>query len=202
MYISVPHGRTTFLNLVSVILAVPMMPRFLPQRDVRQLDDEVWALLYNVSNGRAALPPSFPSSYSKSSSPSRVPTSSSSFSTSRWPERNLSPRSPSSGILSSVRPTRPQPYSPGRAPRLQSQNTLSKTSATTSGGSKYALVYKSFSLHQDDLLYWQLPAQFKGNKVTVAILTNQHAFPLPHSPHPHTLLPLVSQLSTLPMANV
>ncbi|XP_023271432.1 basement membrane-specific heparan sulfate proteoglycan core protein [Seriola lalandi dorsalis] len=31
--------------------------------------------------------------------------------------------------------------------------------------SQYALVYKGFSLHQDDLLYWQLPALFTGDKV-------------------------------------
>lgn len=36
----------------------------------------------------------------------------------------------------------------------------------SSSASQYALVYKGFSLHQDDLLYWQLPAQFTGDKVT------------------------------------
>nr|XP_033484843.1 basement membrane-specific heparan sulfate proteoglycan core protein isoform X12 [Epinephelus lanceolatus] len=145
------------------------------QADVRELDDKVWALFPNFSNGRAGSPPFFPSSskstssFSSSSSSSsssshysRIPTSSSS----RYTLRNLSPPSPPSGISSSVRPTRPQPYSPGHSPHLQSKNTLSKTSARSSGdGSKYALVYKGFSLHQDDLLYWQLPAQFTGDKV-------------------------------------
>lgn len=40
----------------------------------------------------------------------------------------------------------------------------------SSSASQYALVYKGFSLHQDDLLYWQLPAQFTGDKVTVRTL--------------------------------
>ncbi|XP_029013106.1 basement membrane-specific heparan sulfate proteoglycan core protein isoform X4 [Betta splendens] len=118
------------------------------QRDVRQLDDEVWALL---SNGRTGSPPHLPTSSSKSSSSFssfRIPTSPSSSSTSRWSLNSLSPPSPPSGNPSSVRPTRPQPYSPGHAPHPQ-----------------YALVYKGFSLHHDDLLYWQLPVQFKRNKV-------------------------------------
>ncbi|KAF1390064.1 hypothetical protein PFLUV_G00054230 [Perca fluviatilis] len=54
----------------------------------------------------------------------------------------------------------------GLAADPQSKNAVSKTSARASGdSSKYALVYKGFSLHQDDLLYWQLPAQFTGDKV-------------------------------------
>ncbi|KAA8591296.1 hypothetical protein FQN60_002239 [Etheostoma spectabile] len=150
------------------------------QGDVRQLDDEVWALFSNFSNGRAGSPPFFPSSsksysyssssssfffFFSSSSSSRVPTSPSS-SSSRSSFRNLSPPSPLSGIASSVSPTRRQPYSPGHSRHLQSKNAVSKTSARASGdGSKYALVYKGFSLHQDDLLYWQLPAQFTGDKV-------------------------------------
>ncbi|XP_054868568.1 basement membrane-specific heparan sulfate proteoglycan core protein isoform X9 [Amphiprion ocellaris] len=144
------------------------------QGDVRQLDDEVWALLSNFSNGRPGSPPIFPpsksssfsfSSSSSSSSSSRVPTSSSSSSYSRWPLRNLSPPSPPSGISSPVRPTRPQPYSPGHAPHLQSKNTVSKTASASGGNNKYVLVYKGFSLQQDDLLYWQLPSQFTGDKV-------------------------------------
>lgn len=130
MYIT--SWTNSVLNPVSDILTVPMVTYLLylryptfppPQGDVRQLDDEVWALLSNFSNGRAASPPFFPfssksssSSSSSYSSSSRVPTSSSS---SRWSLRNLSPPSPPSGISSSVRPTRPQAYSPGHAPRLQ-----------------------------------------------------------------------------------
>lgn len=39
----------------------------------------------------------------------------------------------------------------------------------SSSSSQYALVYKGFSLLQDDLLYWQLPSQFTGDKVTLKI---------------------------------
>ncbi|XP_035997428.1 basement membrane-specific heparan sulfate proteoglycan core protein isoform X6 [Fundulus heteroclitus] len=131
------------------------------QNDAQNLDDEVWALLSNFSNGRAGVPPFLPSSKSSSFSSSRVPTSSSS----QWSLHNLSPPSPASGVSSSVRPTRPQSYSPGHAPRLQSKNTLSKTAGASGGSSKYALVYKGFSLHQDDVLYWTLPGQFTGEKV-------------------------------------
>ncbi|XP_026010202.1 basement membrane-specific heparan sulfate proteoglycan core protein isoform X4 [Astatotilapia calliptera] len=141
------------------------------QGAVRELDDEVWALLSNFSNGQAGSPPFFPSYKSSSfppySSPytSRVSTSSSSSSHSRWSLRNPSPPPSPSGIAS-VRPTRPQPYSPGHAPHLQqSKNTVSKTYSTTGGTSKYFLVYKGFNLHQDGLLYWQLPGQFTGDKV-------------------------------------
>ena len=99
------------------------------QGNVRKLDDEVWALFSNFSNGRAGSPPFFPSSSfssssstSSSSSSSRVPTSSSSSSSSsssRWSLRKLSPHPSPSGISASVRPTRPQSYSPGHNPRLQ-----------------------------------------------------------------------------------
>ncbi|XP_061908758.1 basement membrane-specific heparan sulfate proteoglycan core protein [Entelurus aequoreus] len=119
--------------------------------DVRHLDDEVWALLSNLSFQRPPV---------SSSSSSRFPTSSALRSL-----RNPSLPRPL-GVASSVRPTRAQPQYPGRAPHLQSKNTLSTTDARGSGASsKYSLVYKGFSLHQDHLLYWQLPAHFTGDKV-------------------------------------
>lgn len=116
------------------LLTVPMVLHLLylqcvtplPSKgDVRRMDDEVWALLSNFSNGRAASSPLSPSSSkhsSKSSSSSSsylYPSSRTSSSSARWSLRNLSPPSPPSGISASVRPTRPQPYSPGHAPRLQ-----------------------------------------------------------------------------------
>ncbi|XP_068162728.1 basement membrane-specific heparan sulfate proteoglycan core protein isoform X3 [Antennarius striatus] len=134
------------------------------QGKVRQLDDQVWALFSNFSSGRSVSPPSLPSysksssSFSSSSSSSSSARGRSSSSSTRWSLRNSPRPSPTSDISSSVRPTRPQSYSPGHAPRLQSENTVRKTS------SRYALV-KGFSLHQEDLLYWQLPAQFTGDKV-------------------------------------
>ncbi|XP_049611156.2 basement membrane-specific heparan sulfate proteoglycan core protein isoform X2 [Syngnathus scovelli] len=117
------------------------------QGDLRQLDDEVWALLSNFSLQQ------FPLS-------SRVPTSSSSS------LRNLSLPPRPSGISSSVRRARPRSYSPGQLPHLQTENTVSRTAPRASGaGSKYSLVYKGFSLHQDNVLYWQLPTRFTGDKV-------------------------------------
>ncbi|XP_036068750.1 basement membrane-specific heparan sulfate proteoglycan core protein isoform X6 [Oryzias melastigma] len=127
------------------------------QVDVRKLDEEVWALLSNHSSRRTGSSPFFPSS--KSSSSSRVPTPSSS----QWFLHNWTPPSPPSSISSSVRPTRPQAYPPGHAPHLQSKNTVRERAP--GGSSKYALVYKGFSLHQDDMLYWQLPEKFTGDKV-------------------------------------
>jgi len=35
--------------------------------------------------------------------------------------------------------------------------------------SQYALVYRGFSSQQDDVLYWQLPEQFTGDKVIVEV---------------------------------
>ncbi|KAM8864761.1 basement membrane-specific heparan sulfate proteoglycan core protein isoform 10-T10 [Spinachia spinachia] len=146
--------------------------------DVSQLDDEVWALFSNFSNGHAGSSQFFPSSKSSTSSSSsfssssssssssfssssRIPTSSSS----RWTLRNPSPPS-RSGMSSSLKPTRPQLYTPVHSLHLQGKNSLSKTLARASGdSSKYNLVDKGFSLHQEDLLYWQLPAQFTGEKV-------------------------------------
>jgi len=108
-----------YLSSVCPVLHFPPL-----QGGVRQLDDEVWALFSNFSNGQAGSSRFFPSSSkyssssSSSSSSSRIPTSSSS-SSSRWSLRNLSPPSSPYGMSSSVRPTRPQPPSPGRSRHLQ-----------------------------------------------------------------------------------
>ncbi|XP_077945716.1 basement membrane-specific heparan sulfate proteoglycan core protein isoform X7 [Gasterosteus aculeatus] len=117
------------------------------QGDVSQLDDEVWALFSNFSNGHAGSSRFFPSSKSSTSSSSLSSSSSSFSSSSRWSLRNPSPPS-RSGTSSSLKPTRPQAYSPLHSLHLQ-----------------HNLVDKGFSLHQDDPLYWQLPAQFTGEKV-------------------------------------
>lgn len=56
---------------------------------------------------------------------------------------------------------------PAAPPRLSVRRSPSYSSSPpSSSASQYALVYKGFSLHQDDLLYWQLPAQLTGDKVT------------------------------------
>ncbi|XP_070400895.1 basement membrane-specific heparan sulfate proteoglycan core protein isoform X2 [Nothobranchius furzeri] len=124
------------------------------QADVRKLDAEVWALLSNFSYGQVGSSPF----YSSSKTSSRHPTSSSFH----WSLHNFSPPSLPFDISSSVKPTRPQPYSPGHAPRPKSKN---KTPSTSGSSSKYALVYKGFNTQQDDVLYWQLPGQFTGEKV-------------------------------------
>lgn len=96
--------------------------------DVRRMDAAVWALLSNSSSsrGRAASPPfsskhSSKSSSTFTSSSSLYPSSrvSASSSSARWSSRDLSPPLPQSDVSSSVRPSKPQHYSPGHAPRLQ-----------------------------------------------------------------------------------
>ncbi|CAL8325836.1 unnamed protein product [Merluccius merluccius] len=122
----------------------------------RWLDEDVWALLSNYSNGQgpplfAPPPPSSSSSRfsASSSSLSRFPSSSSS--NKRWSLRNLSPPSSPSKISSPVRPPTPPPgpSTPRHTAHLQ----------------QYALVFKGFSSHQDEPLYWLLPAHFTGDKV-------------------------------------
>lgn len=44
----------------------------------------------------------------------------------------------------------------------------------SSSASQHNLVDKGFSLHQDDPLYWQAPAQFTGEKVTVRTSLPDH----------------------------
>lgn len=67
--------------------------------------------------------------------------------------------------------------------------------SSSSSASQYALVYKGFSLHQDDLLYWQLPAQFTGDKVTGNFGVDHRVNPFEFTKNP---APLVS--SSLPIA--
>lgn len=88
------------------------------QGDVSQLDDEVWALFSNFSNGHAGSSRFFPSSKSSTSSSSLSSSSSSFSSSSRWSLRNPSPPS-RSGTSSSLKPTRPQAYSPLHSLHLQ-----------------------------------------------------------------------------------
>lgn len=86
--------------------------------DLRQMDAAVWALLSNTSSSRAASPllsSPFYSKHSSKSSSSRYSSSSSA----RWSSLDPSPLPPQSSLSSSVRPTKPQHYSPGRAPHLQ-----------------------------------------------------------------------------------
>ncbi|XP_036447334.1 basement membrane-specific heparan sulfate proteoglycan core protein [Colossoma macropomum] len=115
--------------------------------EVRKFDEEIWALLTNFSSGRPA------SSFSSSSS--RTSSSSYSFGASgsmgRSGGHNPSPPSPPSAITSPLRPTASHHAAPGHVPN--------------SSLVKYPLVSKGFSLHPEDVLFWQLPEQFRGNKV-------------------------------------
>ncbi|KAM9751596.1 basement membrane-specific heparan sulfate proteoglycan core protein isoform 3-T3 [Menidia menidia] len=123
------------------------------QGDVKRLDAEVWKLLSNLSDGQAG---SGQSSKTSTFSSSWIPSSASSQQSLRIPP----PPSPPSGISSSARRTHPPPFAP-----QQSKNVVGKTARAPDGSSKYALVYKGFSSQQDDVLYWQLPEQFTGDKV-------------------------------------
>ncbi|CAB1330005.1 unnamed protein product [Coregonus sp. 'balchen'] len=144
------------------------------QEQVKKLDDEIWEMISNF--GDKGSPPFPPSSSSSSSSSERKIPSHSYRAGSRTHLRPHYPSSSPSGISSLVRPTRPQPASPGPSPRLQTKprgtkNIVGPPSAPSGPrpagvSSLYALVYKGFSLHPDDTLYWQLPDQFKGDKVS------------------------------------
>ncbi|XP_036844476.1 basement membrane-specific heparan sulfate proteoglycan core protein isoform X1 [Oncorhynchus mykiss] len=148
------------------------------QEQVKKLDDEIWEIISNFGNkGSSAVSPPFPpSSSSSSSSFERKIPSHSYRAGSRTPMKPFSPSSSPSGISSLVRPTRPQPASPSPSPQLQTKrrgtkNIVGPPSAHSGPrpagvSSLYALVYKRFSLHPDDTLYWQLPDQFKGDKVS------------------------------------
>ncbi|XP_035594853.1 basement membrane-specific heparan sulfate proteoglycan core protein-like isoform X7 [Oncorhynchus keta] len=137
------------------------------QEQVKKLDDEIWAILSNFPADSPPFPPS-------SSSERKVP-SASFRAGSRTPLRPPSPPSSLTGFSSLVRPTSPQPASPGHSPRQKTQqrgtkNIVGPPSAPSGPGpagasSQYALFYKGFSLHPDDTLYWQLPEQFIGDKV-------------------------------------
>lgn len=50
---------------------------------------------------------------------------------------------------------------------LLNSRSLPVAYSPSSFASQYFLVYKGFNLHQDGLLYWQLPGQFTGDKVIV-----------------------------------
>nr|XP_029520908.1 putative protein TPRXL [Oncorhynchus nerka] len=95
------------------------------QEQVKKLDDEIWEIISNFGNkGSPAVSPPFPPSSSSSSSSSsserKIP-SHSYRAGSRTPMKPFSPSSSPSGISSLVRPTRPQPASPGPSPQLQTK---------------------------------------------------------------------------------
>ncbi|KAJ8016910.1 hypothetical protein DPEC_G00012250 [Dallia pectoralis] len=116
------------------------------KEQVKKLDDEVWAMLSKFDEkGSPAAPPRLSPS---SSSEKKIPSHSSRM-RSRTLLRSPSTHSFPSGIASLALPTKPETHSPGHSPPLQ-----------------YSLVYKGFSLHPDESLYWKLPEKFQGDKVS------------------------------------
>ncbi|XP_053096911.1 basement membrane-specific heparan sulfate proteoglycan core protein isoform X2 [Pangasianodon hypophthalmus] len=134
--------------------------------DVRKLDDEIWDLISNFSQGP---PASFFSS--ASSSTSSIPTRTSG-SAGHSGGRAPIPPLPHSALQASVRASGPHHGAPGHSPRLTTikdklrKNTVELSNAAPPGSSnKYSLVYKGFSLHSEDVLFWKLPEKFQGDKV-------------------------------------
>ncbi|KAA0707146.1 Basement membrane-specific heparan sulfate proteoglycan core protein [Triplophysa tibetana] len=158
-----------------------------PADEARKLDDEIWAIISNVSNGRS---PFFSSSSSQTPGDQSVRSGSSMHATSFH-----------SGLTSSLTYSGSQSadpdqyYQPDSSEVETGKNTVGTLRGPRPGPSdkvvtsvhlshwnvkaisektmlkfnrvivEYVLVYNGFSLHQDDVLFWQLPEQFKGDKV-------------------------------------
>ncbi|XP_034151976.1 basement membrane-specific heparan sulfate proteoglycan core protein isoform X5 [Esox lucius] len=139
------------------------------KEQVKKLDDKIWAILSNFDEtGSPAGHPPFPPPTEK-----KIPSHSSRM-RSRTLQRPPASHSSPSGVTSLGLPTRPQPPSPGHSPPLQTQERRTKNIMGLSAprgprpvpSRQYSLVYKGFSLHPDEALYWQLPEKFKGDKVS------------------------------------
>ncbi|XP_048033334.1 basement membrane-specific heparan sulfate proteoglycan core protein isoform X21 [Megalobrama amblycephala] len=134
-----------------------------PADEVRKIDDEIWAIITNFSNGQSPFP------FSSSSQ-----TSHSSFEAQSLLSRS-SVRAPPfhSGLTSSLKASESRSNDLGHSSDPdstqqveQGKNTVGLPRGPRPGPSKkYVLVYSGFSLHPDDVLFWQLPEQFKGDKV-------------------------------------
>ncbi|XP_042569689.1 basement membrane-specific heparan sulfate proteoglycan core protein-like isoform X7 [Cyprinus carpio] len=132
-----------------------------PADEVRKLDDGIWAIITNFSNGQSPFP------FSSSSQ-----TSHSSF---EAQSSRSSVRAPSfhSGITSSLRAYESHSNISGHSSHPdssqqveQGKNTVGLPRGHRPGPSnKYVLVYNGFSLLPDDVLFWQLPEQFKGDQI-------------------------------------
>ncbi|KAK1803404.1 hypothetical protein P4O66_020832 [Electrophorus voltai] len=135
--------------------------------EVLKLDNEIWALLGNFSQA-------WPASYS-TSSPSRFTSSSLSFGATGSPGlsalRAPSPPSSPSALTNPVRASGPPGTSHQTLVKVLydklRKNTVRLSSAARPDSSNkvYALVYKGFSLHPEEVLFWQLPDSFGGDKV-------------------------------------
>ncbi|TSL61242.1 Basement membrane-specific heparan sulfate proteoglycan core protein [Bagarius yarrelli] len=113
--------------------------------DVRKLDDEIWKLISNFSQG----PPASLFS-SSSSSASSFPVRTSSSKGRSGAHAQIRPFPPSA-LQASVWASEPHHGAPGQSPYLTTV--------------KYSLVYKGSSLNSEDVRFWKLPEKFLGNKV-------------------------------------
>nr|XP_055043671.1 basement membrane-specific heparan sulfate proteoglycan core protein isoform X19 [Misgurnus anguillicaudatus] len=133
-----------------------------PADEVRKLDDEIWSIISNFSNGQS------PFLFSSSSK-----TSSSSYGTqSSLPRSSVHATSFHSGLTSSLTDSESlsadsvHSYQPDSTEVDDGKNTVGPLRGPRPGpNNKYVLVYNGFSSHLDDVLFWQLPEQFKGDKV-------------------------------------
>ncbi|MGH0121396.1 UNVERIFIED_CONTAM: hypothetical protein FKN15_077798 [Acipenser sinensis] len=128
--------------------------------EIKQLDDQIWALISNFSSSQPASSSSIPQPL--------APAESRTFSRPVFvaparpaappPPRATAPSAPSppSGFSSSFSARAPLPPSPLSAP----PGFASRLTET-----EYALVYKGLSLLPDGLFYWQFPQHFKGDKI-------------------------------------
>ncbi|TRY87102.1 hypothetical protein DNTS_009172, partial [Danionella cerebrum] len=127
-----------------------------PADEARKLDDEIWAIITNFSNGQSPFPLS--SSFQTSHSSSNVAQSSLSRSSVRAPSFH-------SGLTHSNDPEHSS--HPDSTQQVEQQrNTVGLPKGPRPGPTnKYVLVYSGFSLHPEDVLFWKLPEQFRGDKV-------------------------------------
>ncbi|XP_073669042.1 basement membrane-specific heparan sulfate proteoglycan core protein isoform X7 [Paramisgurnus dabryanus] len=133
-----------------------------PADEVRKLDDEIWSIISNFSNGQS---PFLFSSSSKTSSSSHGTQSS-------LPRSSVHATSFHSGLTSSLTDSESlsadsvHSYQPDSTEVGDGKNTVGTLRGPRPGpNNKYVLVYNGFTSHLDDVLFWQLPEQFKGDKV-------------------------------------
>nr|XP_023690745.1 basement membrane-specific heparan sulfate proteoglycan core protein isoform X5 [Paramormyrops kingsleyae] len=124
--------------------------------DIQQLDEEIWALISNFSHKptsrRPFSLPASPASLKPWNSP--LPSA----------QHAPTPLHQPSGLLAS-KPSRargPHSTPPGYSSKLKDAQALPQTRRDVN---VYALVYKGFSLYPEEVLFWQLPPQYKGVKV-------------------------------------
>ncbi|XP_073795137.1 basement membrane-specific heparan sulfate proteoglycan core protein isoform X12 [Danio rerio] len=135
-----------------------------PADEARKLDDEIWEIITNFSNGQSSFP--FSSSSQSSHSSSFEAQNSLSLSSVRDPSFH-------SGLTSPLKASESHSSDPAHSSHPDSTQQVEQEKniiGVVRGprpvpSNKYVLVYNGFSLHPDDVLFWQLPEPFKGEKV-------------------------------------